>query len=69
MAEKYSKEAVNYGPAVNDQLSCASCVFFNGDDCDKVKGHISPTMTCDLFTPIARVPMYNPVGGPLPIQP
>jgi len=50
-----SKSTVNYGPGIEGQ-DCLGCEHFQEPDrCHRVRGEISPTGTCDLWTSPSQV--------------
>ena len=49
------KDVVNYGPG-KDGSDCLACEHFvEPDRCKRVRGEISPTGTCDLWTSPTQV--------------
>jgi len=50
-----SQESVNYRKDAGGENSCSSCVnFIIPNACSAVKGLISETGTCDIYSPIEK---------------
>jgi hypothetical protein len=67
-AGKAPPEQVNYRPAEDPAMSCATCQHFIEVDgsCEVVAGPIDPTFTSDLFEPIEQALPPEPLAPPEP---